>query len=210
MKKLSELVPTEESLKFRADKKKMKRPTEENLKKMDAILSELGYTDANKEVYNAIRGFGALMLDGTAYKGLLLKGECGIGKSFGVECLAHIFRMPVFKPDDFASVAKECDGNMLDIEEYVVTGGDFYEEPHNIVIDELGSRDKTRTFGETLDIMYDVLDMRYRAFIRYGVITVITTNLSDEEIGKRYGKRIEDRLHEMFYIKRVTGKSLRR
>lgn len=210
MKKLSELVPTEESLKIRAEKRKMKRPSQENLNAMDAILSGYGYLDTNKEVYNAIRGFGALMMDGTAYKGMLLKGECGIGKSFGVECLARCFRMPVFKPDDFASVAKELDGNMLDIEQYVVTGGDFYEEPHNIVIDELGGRDKTRTYGETLDIMCDVLEMRYRGFVKYGVITVVTTNLSDDEITKRYGKRIEDRLHEMFYIKRVKGNSLRR
>lgn len=210
MKKLSELVPSTDSLKFRADKKKMKRPTQESLNAMDSMLADIGYNDTNKEVYNAIRGFGALMLDGTAHKGLLLKGEFGIGKSFGVECLAHIFKMPVFTPDSFAAAAKELDGNMIDVEEYVVTGGDYFEKPQNIVIDELGSRDKTRTFGETIDIMADIIDMRYRAFLKHGVITVVTTNLADEEIVSRYGRRIEDRLHEMFYIKRVKGESLRR
>jgi len=210
MKKLSELVPSEESLQFRADKKKMKRPTQQNLTAMETMLANVGYSDTNKDVYNAIRGYGALMLDGTAYKGLLLKGDFGIGKSFGVECLAHFFKMPVFKPDDFAAVAKEFDGNMLDVEHYVITGGDYFEKPHNIVIDELGSRDKTRTYGETFDIMADIIDMRYRAFLKYGVITLVTTNLSDDEIISRYGRRIEDRFHEMFYVKRVKGNSLRR
>ena len=209
MKKLSELVPTEESLKFRADRKPMQRPTPEKLKVMDETLEHLGYRNTNEEVYNVIRSFGALMLAGTAYKGLFLKGECGIGKTFGVECLAHIFRMPVFRPTDFAAILKELDGNSLDLETYVITGGDFYEEPKNIVIDDLGCRDKTKTYGETVDIMSDVLEMRYRAFLKHGVLTIVTTNLSDEEIMRRYGNRIEDRLHEMFYIKRVSGKSLR-
>ena len=209
MQKLSELVPTEESLKFRADKKPMQRPAEDKLKAMDTMLSSIGYQNVNEEVYNVIRAFGALMLDSTAYKGLFLKGECGIGKTFGVECLAHFFKMPVFRPNDFASVMKELDGNMIELEKYVVTGGDFYERPHNIVIDDLGCRDKARTYGETLDIMVDILEMRYRAFLKHNVLTVVTTNLSDEEIQRRYGKRIEDRLHEMFYIKRVCGRSLR-
>lgn len=209
MKKLSELIPTAESLKSRGEHLPVMKPTPESLEKMGEILAEFGYTDFNSAVYNCICSFGAILLDGTARKGLFLKGECGIGKSFGVEILANQFKMPVFKPDDFASVCKELDGNMSDLEDYVIQGGDFFERPQNIVIDELGSRDKTKSFGEQFDLMADILDMRYRAFHKYGVLTIVTTNLSDDEIQARYGIRIEDRMREMFYIKRVSGVSLR-
>ena len=209
MKKLSDLIPTAESLKSRGEHLLSVKPTPESLEKMGETLAGFGYTDYNSDVYNCIRSFGALLLDGTARKGLFLKGECGIGKSFGVEILANHFKMPVFKPDDFASVCKELDGNMSDLEDYVIQGGDFFERPQNIVIDELGSRDQTKSFGEQFDLMSDILDMRYRAFHKYGVLTIVTTNLSDAEIHARYGRRIEDRMQEIFYIKRVSGVSLR-
>ena len=209
MKKLSELIPTTDTLKSRGAHLLSVKPTQQALEQMDKTLSEFGYTEYNKDVYHSIRCFGALLIDGTARKGLFLKGECGIGKSFGVEILANVFKMPVFKPDDFASVTKEFDGNMADVEDYVIQGGDFFERPQNIVIDELGSRDTTKTYGEQFDLMSDILDMRYRAFHKYGVLTIVTTNLSDADIRNRYGRRIEDRMQEMFYIKRVSGVSLR-
>ena len=117
--------------------------------------------------------------------------------------------MPVFTPEDFAADFKECEGNLHDLEKQIITGGDFFERPQNIVIDEIGSKDTVKCFGEAENIMETVLDMRYRAYLRYGVLTVVTTNLTDKEIRERYGRRIEDRIQEMFYVCRVTGKSLR-
>lgn len=210
MKSMKELLPTLDRLRSRAEMTKNVKPSDSGLEFMDANLSQIGYQAINEEVYSTIRAYGALLRDGTAKKGLFLKGECGIGKSFGVECLAYLFEMPVFKPDDFASMYKELEGNMSELEKTVTTGCDFFERPQSIVIDELGSRDTAKNFGETVDIMSDVIDMRYRAFLRDGVLTIITTNLSDREIVERYGVRIEDRMHEMFFIKRVSGVSLRR
>lgn len=209
MKNLKELLPSLDRLKARAEQTKQPKPSDDALKFMDDQLAQIGYLPYNKEVFDTIRAYGALLHEETAKKGLFLKGQCGIGKSFGVECLAYLFEMPVFKPDDFASMYKELEGNMSELEKAVTTGCDFFERPQSIVIDELGSRDTARNFGETVDIMADVIDMRYRAFIRDGVKTIITTNLSDREILDRYGIRIEDRLHEMFFIKRVSGISLR-
>lgn len=210
MKSLTDCIPSVESLMRRANRDKPVPPTEESMAKMAGKLAEFGYDKINAEVYSAICSYGALLFDRTAHKGLLLKGECGIGKTFGVEIIAAIFQMPVFTPADFAGAYKDLDGNPVDLEKYVTTGGDFFCEPKSIVIDEIGTKDNVKNWGETAEIMADVLDIRYRAFNRYGVRTIVTTNLSDREIMARYGTRIVDRLAEMFYIKRVAGKSLRR
>lgn len=208
--KLSELIPDPERLKARAIRNSDPQPSKASLREIAARLAEYGYSKVNQEVYNSICAYGALMLDGRAEKGLFLKGECGIGKTFGVECLAAIFRMPVFVPENFASDFKDCEGNLDTLEKHVLTGCDFFDRPQNIVIDEIGSRDTVKNFGESADIMATVLDMRYRAFLKYGVLTVVTTNLTDREILNRYGLRIEDRIAEMFYVRRVTGVSLRK
>ena len=210
MLSLSDAIPKAEALLRRAKRPDSVKPTPDALAKMQGLLADYGYNqEPNHEVYTAICSYGALMLDKTNHRGLLLKGECGIGKSFGVECLAAIFRMPVYTPDNFAAAYKELDGNKEKLGNAVTSGGDFFGEPHDIVIDELGTLDSVRNWGEAADIMCDVLDMRYRAMLRYGVKTIITTNLSDKGMLERYGRRIEDRLREMCYIKRVTGVSLR-
>lgn len=209
MLSLTDAIPTLDALMRRAKRPDAVKPTAAAMKKMQAAMQQYGYRNENPEVYTAIASYGALMFDGTNYKGLLLKGECGIGKSFGVEVLAAVFRMPVYNPAAFGAAYKELNGNKVDLERVVTSGGDFFNEPHDIVIDELGTLDTARNWGESADIMCDVLDMRYRAMIKYGVKTIVTTNLSDVDIAERYGTRIDDRLHEMFYIKRVTGRSLR-
>lgn len=210
MLKLTRLIPDEERIKAATMREKSVSPTKKSMAAIRERLLNLGYVETNQEVFKAICSYGALLMDGTARKGLMLKGECGIGKTLGVECLAAIFKMPVLIPENFASDYKDCEGNLDLLEKHVLTGYDYYEEPHNIVIDEIGSRDTVRNFGETADIMATVLDMRYRAFLKYGVLTIVTTNLTDREITARYGLRIEDRIAEMFYVRRVTGVSLRK
>lgn len=210
MKKLAELIPTPESIMRRTHPAPVVKPTEGSLNVMRQRLAEYGYKPANPDVYDSICGYGALMLDGTASKGLLLKGECGLGKTLGVEILAVMFKIPVFSPYEICAAFKEFDGNKAKLETYITNGGDYFEQPHDIVLDEIGVQDTVRNYGEISDIMADVLDMRYRAFGRFGVKTIATTNLNDKEIHARYGTRIDDRLGEMLFIKRVVGRSLRK
>jgi hypothetical protein len=115
------------------------------------------------------------------------------------------------RPDLIAAQYKEFNGNLRMLEErLILTAGDFWHKPQNIVIDELGTNDNARHYGESSALMCDVLDMRYRAFLRYGVKTIVTTNLDDSELARRYGVRIDDRLNEMFYFRSVSGVSLRK
>ena len=209
MIELRDLIPTPESLLRRGAKSQCVKPNDGSRRSISDTLRKYGYQRKNPDVYDAICEYGAMMLEGTNAKGLFLKGGVGIGKSFGVEILAMRFKIPVFTPSIFLSMYKELNGNLLRLEEIVRSGNHFFGAPSDIVIDELGTKDSTRNFGESVDLMCDVLDMRYRAFIRDGVKTVVTTNLSDAELFSRYGARIDDRLNEMFYFRSVTGASLR-
>lgn len=185
------------------------KPTEKSMKSIRELFTQFGYRAENPEVYNALTSYGALMLDGTNRKGLFLKGECGIGKSYGVEVLAAIFHLPVFRTEDFISAYKDLDGNLNELRKMVITGMDFFNAPHDIVLDDIGTADTARNYGEIADIVCNVIDWRYHAYLKYGVKTIVTTNLSDSEILQRYGRRVEDRIREVFYVKRVAGKSLR-
>lgn len=207
---LKQLIPSLEMLQRRvAEQHVQKKPSKEELSQMAGSLKQYGYERLNPSVFDAVCEYGAMFGSGIARKGMFLKGGVGIGKTFGVEILAAIYGWPVFTPMLLASAYKECSGNLVDLEKIVLTGNDFWEKPHTIVIDDLGTQDSSRCYGQIADLMCDVLDMRYRAMLRYGVKTVVTTNLDDTELVRRYGIRTNDRLNEMFYFYSVKGSTLR-
>lgn len=206
---LKQLIPSVEMLQRRGEQSPPEKPSEEALSRMAAKLKQFHYERRNPSVFDAICEYGAMFGSGIASKGMFLKGGVGIGKTFGVEILAAIYEWPVFTPALLASAYKDFDGNPMDLEKFVLTGNDFWGDPHSIVIDDLGTQDSSRSYGQVADLMCDVLDMRYRAMLRHGVKTIITTNLDDTELVRRYGIRTNDRLNEMFYFYSVKGSSLR-
>ena len=209
MYSIQELIPTAEQIKNRTMREPPQKPTPESQEKMRQVLASFGYRNDNPEVYNAIVGFGAIVMDGTAKKGMILSGGVGIGKTMGVQILANHFRLPVFTPKMYASMYKEFNGNGEEWERAVISAGNISETPMHIVIDELGQKDTTKHFGEVTEVMLEVMEIRHRAFLNHGVHTLITTNLDDAGLKERYGVQINDRLNEMCYFKAVNGKSLR-
>lgn len=211
MTEIGSLIPTIAELKQRVNRPAEVPPSKEAVAEMLAVLAEVGYCRDNPQVFKAILEYGAKIIDKSNYKGLFLKGDVGIGKSFGAEILAWKFKMPVIRPDVILSRYKDFNGNLLQLEyNLILSGAGGMGYPCDIVLDELGKNDDARNYGEAVSLMAEVMDMRYRAFIRYGVKTIVTTNLTDTELKQRYGLRIDDRLNEMFYFRSVSGKSLRK
>lgn len=211
MTEIGSLIPSIAEIRRRTHRPADTPPGKDAIAQMAAVLADVGYGKFNPQVYNAILEYGAKIIEKSNHKGLFLKGDVGIGKSFGAEILAWHFKMPVLRPDIIVSRYKDFNGNLLQLEySLVINGASGLGYPCDIVIDELGKNDDTRNFGEAVALMAEVLDMRYRAFIRHGVKTIVTTNLDDAELKRRYGIRIDDRLNEMFYFRSVSGKSLRK
>lgn len=65
-----------------------------------------------------------------------------------------------------------------------------------LAIDDLGEEPLERVeYGSVHTPLVDLLEQRYNRQL----FTVITTNLTSQEIGEKYGLRIRDRLREMMY-----------
>ena len=196
-------------LKASCGQRKPETPSPESVAAMTEHFSSIGYRADVPKLYRALIGYGAAELDGVNTRGLCLKGDCGVGKTLGVQILAEHFKWVFTSATDYPRAYLENPRAAFD---RIADGMDFFERPAPVVvIDDLGSEPRTtRRFGDELNVMEYVLERRYRMFQRCGARTVITTNLRDDELARRYGARIDDRFNEMMDFVCANGESLRR
>lgn len=206
---LSSLIPTVEEIQRQTFRRNDEPASEEAVRDMSEYLERCGYACCNRSVYNVILKYGAAELERKNVRGLFLRGACGIGKSLGIKCLAARFGWAIIpaKLLQTAFITKSEEEFW-----YFVDGLNFYDEPQTIVIDDVGTEDcPVVKYGTTTNLIADVLDRRYyQGFHRAGVRTIVTCNLTDDEMEKRYGIRIDDRMCEMFRFATVEGTSLRK
>ena len=80
----------------------------------------------------------------------------------------------------------------------------------DLCIDDLGEERTGRHYGAEVDVIAEVIALRYKLWKERGIRTHATTNIvSDEAMLQRYGQRTYDRLMEMCRIVPVTGPSRR-
>lgn len=73
-------------------------------------------------------------------------------------------------------------------------------------IDDFGSEPaEVLTYGNVLTPIADLVEHRYAR----GLYTMVTTNLTGQEIAAKYGQRVADRLREMLQVVVFTGASYR-
>lgn len=210
IKLLANCIPTMEELKRRAERRDNEPASGEALVAMEEHLRLCGYTRANLDVFQTILGYGAAELEKRNSRGLFIKGGCGIGKSFGIACLAAHFKWPVIPAKVLQTVYMSADNDDKFLE--FVDALDYFGRPQTIVIDDIGTEDfPLMKYGTPCNLLADVLDRRYyQGFLRNGVRTIITCNLTDAQLRERYGLRIDDRINEMFEFATVEGVSLRK
>jgi len=128
-------------------------------------------------------------------KGILILGRYGVGKTTIMRALARVIG------------AKQTTAM------HIV---DAYNDANSLKRFELGSwyfddvgRERSARFAKKTDapIMSDLIEKRY--FNQSG-ITLLTTNLSIEEISDVYGPRVESRLWEMFNMYALGGVDYRK
>jgi hypothetical protein len=67
-----------------------------------------------------------------------------------------------------------------------------------------------RVFGNTTNVMAEILTDRYRLFIDKGIKTYTISNLDMSSLNEVYGERLHDRIGEMSNIIMVDGDSFRK
>lgn len=208
MKNIKDLIPDIETLRREAERYREDDPAPESVEKMTQYLLNNGYREDNPEVFRAIRDYGARELEQGNYRGLFLKGDCGLGKSLGLKLLAAEFGWPVISAVDYESEFMTLERDAFD---EFADGLNFFGEPYRvIVIDDLGAEsEKVNKYGTSTNVMEYVMDRRYRMFLRNRCRTLVACNLGDEDLSRRYGLRIDSRLDQMMRFVFVTGRSLR-
>lgn len=155
----------------------------------------------SKVALNYVENFETMLKRG---KGLLLYGTVGTGKTFYSACIANalIDRGHPCLVTNFARLVNTISG-MYDGKQDYIDGLNKFDL---LVLDDLASERDTEYMNE---IVQNIIDSRYRA----GLPTIITTNLTSEEIKNPADirkQRTFSRLLEMCIPVEVTGKDRRR
>jgi DNA replication protein DnaC len=131
-------------------------------------------------------------LRGTKYRGIVLRGPTGCGKTHLAIAMVRddVKSRFVTVPDLLLKIRASFNGGD-ESEEVIIRK---YSEIPVLVMDDLGA-EKTTEFSVTT--LYIILDRRIRDCLR----TIITTNLSQSQVEDAFGGRIASRLAGMENIK---------
>lgn len=124
-------------------------------------------------------------------KGLDVRGSVGVGKT------AYLKMIQKFLPhgQKFYYTNTETIVSNFNIQ------GDEYLQKFNKqidwLIDDLGTEPEGVHYGNRIEVLAKVIELRYNLFVEYGTKTHFTSNLNNDALKEKYGIRAYDRLKEM-------------
>jgi hypothetical protein len=136
-------------------------------------------------------------------KGILLSGPVGCGKT----SLMTLLRF--FQPLSHQYVLRSCrevsfefirDGYEVIHTYSRASFGEYSQQPRTYCFDDLGTESSLKYYGNSCNVMGEILLSRYDLFVSRGMRTHLTTNLTSSEIEKNYGNRVRSRMREMFNL----------
>jgi len=139
-------------------------------------------------------------------KGLLVCGLNGVGKSFLFRVFNELNPLITYTANSFSMVTSS-----QVVEEFNHQGhkgiGQYGKGQR--YFDDIGAEESGNHYGKE-EIFRIMLEKRYNIFVEHGHKTHISTNMSEEEIATRYGKRVGSRLYEMFNFIHAKGRDMRK
>ena len=143
---------------------------------------------------------------------LWICGQCGRGKTALVRILRDKLIAPEIMPmrnaDDISRALADDDG----LSSY--DGRLLLSASKDLIIDDLGAEELRTHYGNTTE-MPQLLSRLYELWRYSGKLLIVTSNYTLNNAGlnelrKRYGERVADRLKEMFADVWLTGRNWRR
>lgn len=134
-------------------------------------------------------------------KGLLVFGGNGLGKSLICRKIIPVIFYYHLKKEYFVADA-------IDLGDYFKNAIDNYRIIRSdcpLFIDDFGVESIINEYGEKHDLFSEIVDRSEKN----GRLLILTTNLTPEEIGERYGLRTLDRLRAITKAVKFEGKSMR-
>lgn len=130
--------------------------------------------------------------------GIMLCGICGNGKT----TLLYSFRSAINLLSDLKAFNERTGINIVDAKDVAYFAKDYQRFQDlkvypMVAIEDMG-REATEVldYGNVLNPVIDLIEYRYNNQL----FTFITTNLTAEEVRKKYGDRIADRFNEMLEV----------
>ncbi len=155
---------------------------------------------------------GSSLFDGSLKKGIMLVGGLGTGKSliFRVfkEYTGKILRMNSYQYHYSHEIVDNVNINGV---EYLEKYNHNFGTPITCYVDDIASRNEIiKYFGTEVNVMEQLLSIRYNIYIRYRKLTHVTSNKYPSDFKELYDERVIDRMKEMFNIVELKGKSFRK
>lgn len=136
-------------------------------------------------------------------KGVLLTGPIGCGKT-SLMTLLRLVRPPAQRYPIVScrevSFAFQREGYEV-IRRYGQASGPG-GKPGARLFDDLGAESSLKYYGNTCNVMGEILLSRYDQFVAGRALTHLTTNLTSAELEQCYGARVRSRLREMCNVLR--------
>lgn len=170
---------------------------------------ELVFDDATKEHIEQVVRW---LVESDGKSGLMMMGLCGNGKTTMMRSLSRLIEyvtettvgyskrtvMPIYPAKEIARMCAAADKERKDFKELSVF--------EMLGIDDLGEEPKeVMSYGMIYTPLIDLICERYDRQLP----TIITTNLTKEQLSEKYGVRVYDRFKEMLDIVTFTNPSYR-
>lgn len=185
-------------------------PSGKTLEEVKRFFVKAGFRrELSPRIFDILTRWGAKEIEGLNHRGVLLRGGCGCGKTYGVSVLANLLSFPLVNAKDLEEQYLALPTEDFDL---LVDAQNGWCECRMLAIDDMGVESSPVVkYGTPCNVLECAIDRRYReAFNRQRKHTILTTNLSDEALQRKYGLRILDRLDEMVEFYTIQGESLRR
>lgn len=153
---------------------------------------------------------------GSLNKGILLVGGVGTGKTLLFNIFRHYTRDILltnsFKEYSAMDIIDRVNVSGIGVlEEFSHNLVDKIARPIRMYIDDIASKNESvKHYGTPLNVIEQLLSIRYNIFQRYGTLTHASTNIFPSQMKDIYDQRIIDRMKEMFNIIEIEGKSFRK
>ena len=136
-------------------------------------------------------------------KGITLVGSIGSGKTRRLEAICKALGYQFLSAGEMIRMVRELQekmGENTGLKMALLTHKKEFSDAkdHALAIDDMGKEPtELVAYGTRHDYMVEAIEERYECWKRYGWITIISTQMSPEEIRKRYPAHIADRIGEM-------------
>ncbi|WP_430813984.1 hypothetical protein [Carboxylicivirga sp. RSCT41] len=122
----------------------------------------------------------------------------------------HFQSFEIYKANDLSGLYSKSGYEIIEqhtVKSYMRQNGiNNKDYPLSICYDDLGAEEQYSShYGCKVNVLKEILLKRYDLFMAKNMRTIITTNLSSEQIQSYYGERVLSRLREMVNVVKYPG-----